>query len=81
MRSGLILAAALTALSATSAHADGWCGYAARANSMIDCGYSTAAECENTIGKGAICFIDPEYALNSRRATPLFASRVNAGRG
>ncbi len=81
MRCGLILAAALTALSATSAHAEGWCGYAARAKAMIECGYSTVSQCESALGKGGICFVDPEYALNSRRARPTIASKVSAGRG
>jgi len=58
----------ITVTAATSAWAENWCGYAAHANAIIECGYSTVADCENAIGKGAMCFIDPNYALNSRRA-------------
>jgi Protein of unknown function (DUF3551) len=75
MRCGLVLTAALTALSATSAHAEKWCGYAARANAMIECGYSTAAQCEDAIGKGARCFVDPDYALDAKRRKSLFVGR------
>jgi hypothetical protein len=75
MRRGIILAAVLTALSTTGARAGDWCGYAAHPKAAIECGYSTAAECENGIGKGATCFVDPEYALESRRSAPIFAAR------
>jgi len=81
MRCAIILAAALTAMSATGAHAQSWCGYAARAHSIIECGYSSAAECENAIGKGGMCFINPDYALNSKRATRVIASKLPAGKG
>ena len=78
MRYGIILAGALTALSATGAQAQQWCGYAARANSIIECGYSSVAECENVVGKGGMCFINPDVVLNSRRATPApVAKRVS----
>ncbi len=80
MRCALILAAALAALWATNAHAEGWCGYAARAKSVIECGYSSNAECESAIGKGGMCFLDPEYALNSKRAAPAAASKFSASR-
>jgi hypothetical protein len=68
MRCGIILAAALSLMSATAAHADKWCGYAAHAKSLVECGYSSATECENAIGKGGMCFIDPDYALNSNQS-------------
>ena len=51
MRRGLILAAALTALSATGARADQWCGYTAHDDAVIECGYTTAAQCETAVGK------------------------------
>ncbi len=81
MRCGMILAAALTAISATSAHAQSWCGYAARAHAIIECGYSSPEGCENAIGKGAMCFINPDYARNSQRMTPPVASKFPAGKG
>jgi hypothetical protein len=84
MRSGFALAAAATILAATaasmtSAQADEWCGYGAKDHSVIECGYTSNVECENATGKGGMCFIDPDYALNVRqRATTL---RAAAGRG
>ena len=72
MRCGLILAAALAtaAASATGARADDeWCGYAATDKAMIECGYSSVAQCENAVGKGGVCFVDPEY-----RQRPVGAS-------
>ena len=89
MRQAITLAAALAALSvvpASAAHAEGWCGYAAREKAMIECGYSSASECESAMGKGGMCFIDPNYALNIRRgaptpATPAAAGKPSAGRG
>jgi hypothetical protein len=65
LRSRIILAAVLAALSATGARAEEWCGYAARDKALIECGYSTASECENVVGKGGMCFIDPDCAANA----------------
>jgi len=86
MRGGIILAGALILVTASAAHAEGWCGYAAREKSLIECGYSSATECESAIGKGGMCFIDPDYALNVKRAapmtaTPAIAAKLSAGRG
>jgi hypothetical protein len=68
---GLILAAALTALSASSAKAEEWCGYATGNNAVIECGFTTAAGCENSFGKRGLCFVDPDLALGSKLTTPL----------
>jgi hypothetical protein len=76
MKNGIILAAALTALSATAAQADEWCGYATHDNAVVECGYTTAADCETAVGKGGMCFVDPDTALNIRRFTPLMRSRT-----
>ena len=87
MRSGIILTGALILVTASAAHAEGWCGYAAREKSLIECGYSSATECESAIGKGGMCFIDPNYALNVKRAAPMIATpatiaaKLSAGRG
>jgi len=81
MRQAIILAAALTALSvipAGAAHAEGWCGYPAREKAMIECGYSSASECESAMGKGGMCFIDPNYALNGRPGAPTTAMPATA---
>ncbi len=74
-RLGLILAA-LTALSASGARADEWCGYATHENAVIECGYTTASDCESAVGKGGVCFVDPDLALNSRRASPVNYSKI-----
>ena len=68
-------------MSATGAHAQSWCGYAAHPHSIVECGYSSVEGCENAIGKGAMCFINPYVALNSRRATPVPAAKLAAGKG
>lgn len=68
--SRLILAAALMALSAGGAKAEEWCGYASGNNAVVECGYTTATDCESSVGKRGLCFIDPDLALQSR-ATPL----------
>ncbi len=77
MRCAIIIAVALTAMAASGAQAEQWCGYAARAKSIIECGYSSATECENAIGKGGMCFINPDYAANASHAVP----KTGAGRG
>jgi hypothetical protein len=80
MRYRIILAAALMAvpamtLSATGARADDeWCGYTTKDNAMIECGYTTSAQCETAVGKGGMCFVDPDYALNFERVTPAVAT-------
>jgi hypothetical protein len=84
MRSGFVLTAAATILAATAAsmtvaQADEWCGYGTKDHSVIECGYTSNGECENATGKGGMCFIDPDYALNARqRAVPI---RTPVGRG
>jgi hypothetical protein len=75
MRYGIVAAAAMTAvlaaaLSSTGAQAEEWCGYAAQANAPIECGYSTIADCQTATGKGGTCFVDPDYALRTKRPTP-----------
>ena len=73
-------AAAALALSATGARADQWCGYAAKDNAVIECGYTTAAGCETAVGKGGMCFVDPDIAFRFTRvpATPIKVS-INRG--
>ena len=74
----VLLGALSVALSTTGAGAEGWCGYTARAKAPIECGYSTAAECQSATGKGGVCFIDPEYADNLKGKAPTTAARTNA---
>lgn len=61
MRAGgiIILAAVLTALSASGAKAEEWCGYAIGNNTVIECGYTTAGDCENSVGKRGLCLSIP----------------------
>jgi len=78
MRGGFILAAALAAATSslapvwtsTSAQAEEWCGYGAKDKSLIECGYSSATECQSAVGQGGMCFVDPDYAADARRTTP-----------
>jgi Protein of unknown function (DUF3551) len=82
MRNGFIVAAALIAMpfagvsfaatSATSAQAQEYCGFLPRLGAMVQCGYSNLQSCENAVGKGAMCFVNPYLALNEKRATPTF---------
>jgi hypothetical protein len=76
MRCGVIVAAALVAMGFTvvlpgGAHAQEYCGYAGRPGAIVQCGYSSLEGCENTIGKGAMCFVNPSVALNTRRQGPF----------
>jgi hypothetical protein len=85
MRFGIIAAATVTAvltgLPATGARAQEWCGYAAKEHAIIQCGYTTVAECENVVGKGGMCFLDPEIAridVHAKPVTPVkFTPRQN----
>lgn len=79
MRGGLILAAALVLTMSTGARAEDWCGYAAAAKSMIECGYSSITECESATGKGGVCFVDPDYALNVKRPSPAINRPARPG--
>jgi hypothetical protein len=82
MHCGIVAAAALAAaLSSTGAQAEEWCGYTAQDNAVIECGYSTIADCQTATGKGGTCFVDPDYALNSERKKPVLASAVAGGHG
>jgi hypothetical protein len=55
---------AVTLLAASAANA-AWCGSASRDNAIIECGYATAADCAQSIGKGGVYFVDPDVALKS----------------
>ena len=66
----IVFAAALSFLTLAEAYAAEWCGYPLHAKSPIECGYSSDTECESAVGKGGVCFIDPEYAANKTRVSP-----------
>jgi hypothetical protein len=57
---------AFTSASATGAQAQQWCGFAAQKGAIVQCGYTSQQGCENTIGKGAMCFINPYLVRNDR---------------
>ena len=46
---------------------------------MIECGYTTAQECESVVGKGGMCFVDPDNALNTKRAAPVIVTTPRRG--
>jgi hypothetical protein len=73
MRYGVIAAAILAAplVMSTGAQAQEWCGYSATDKAVIECGYSTVADCQTATGKGGMCFVDPDYALNTRVSTSI----------
>jgi Protein of unknown function (DUF3551) len=76
MRSGLVLAAAiiaapLTFASPSGAHAEQYCGFNPQPGAIVECGYTSLQGCENDIGKGAMCFVNPYLVFNIRRVTPV----------
>ena len=80
MRCGITVAAALTTAALTTlstmaastpARAEQYCGFSARPGAIVECGYSSLEGCQNDIGKGAMCFVNPYLAFNERRATPF----------
>jgi hypothetical protein len=83
MHSGLVFTAALaltlmTAAAGSGAQAAKWCGTAAHAKSIIECGYSSESECEGALNKGGVCFIDPDYAKNGKGTAPSARVPANA---
>jgi Protein of unknown function (DUF3551) len=80
MRYGLMLAA-LAAMSTTSARADDeWCGYATGDKALIECGYSSVVQCQNAVGNGGMCFVDPEYALQTKHPKRMDRPKSSAER-
>jgi hypothetical protein len=80
MRWTVVAAAALMAtgfatVSPGAAHAEEYCGYAGHPGAIVECGYSSQEGCENAIGKGAMCFVNPYIALNTRRPFGATAGR------
>jgi Protein of unknown function (DUF3551) len=75
MRNEIVLAGAIFLMTIPAAQAEEWCGYAAREKSLVECGYSSISECQNSLGKGGMCFVDPEVALKAKDRTP---ARLNS---
>jgi hypothetical protein len=76
MRVGTIILSGLITMAATGAQAQEWCGYTVHDNAVVECGYTTVADCQTAVGKGGMCFVDPELALKTKR-TP-YAAPVKA---
>jgi hypothetical protein len=84
VRIGIVVAAAALTLSVTGAKADQWCGYTAQQDAVIECGYTTAADCTTAVGKGGMCFVDPDLARYFRRikpTTPALVTRLTQRHG
>jgi hypothetical protein len=70
---GIVLAAGLCGLAALTlpvgpVQAEDYCGFKDQKGFRIHCGYSSVAECQQSLGgKGAICTPDPEFALRIRK--------------
>ncbi|HEY1747486.1 MAG TPA: DUF3551 domain-containing protein [Xanthobacteraceae bacterium] len=76
MRGAIVLAGAILLMGIPAAHAGDWCGYGARQKSLIQCGYSSINECESALGKGGMCFVNPEVARNAKGRAPAQAYLV-----
>ncbi len=70
MQRTMMIAAALSVLTLSDANAADWCGYGSHAKSFIECGYSSVTDCESAVGKGGMCFVDPDYAANAQHHIP-----------
>ena len=70
MRNGIILAVALTALSASGARADQWCGYASHKDAVVQCGYTTAVRLCNAPSAKAAC-VSSTRIWRSTRSAPI----------
>jgi hypothetical protein len=81
MRVRIVIVAALMTLAATGAQAQEWCGYAIHDNAIVECGYTTVADCQTAVGKGGMCFVDPELAFKSKRTRPATPVKVSSDRG
>jgi hypothetical protein len=65
-----VLALPLATASASGVQAQEYCGFTAHLGAVVQCGYSNRESCENAIGKGAMCFVNPYLVLNVRRPSP-----------
>ena len=73
-----VMAMPLTAASATGAQAQQYCGFLPHLGAVVQCGYSNRESCENAIGKGAMCFINPYVARNEKRPGPMMRESAGA---
>ena len=72
MRYGFILAAALAAMSTTSARADDeWCGYATGDKALIECGYSSDRSMRECRRQGRRVLCRSGIRIDTKRPTAL----------
>ncbi len=59
---GLLIAGSFAA--ALPAQADEWCGFLDKAHASVHCGYSSLAQCKQSLGdkKEAVCIPSPSFA-------------------
>jgi hypothetical protein len=59
---GLLIAGTFAA--SLPAQAEDWCGFLDKAHSQVRCGYSSLAQCKQSLGdkKGAVCMPSPSFA-------------------
>jgi hypothetical protein len=76
IRLALVVATALAAVTVNGARADEWCGYATKDNALVECGYTTVADCESAVGKGGMCFVDPDLARNFTLIKPASGTKA-----
>lgn len=68
MRHTLLLAALLALTTLSTARANEWCAFVDKEHSPVRCGYSSLAECQQSLldKKDAYCMPDPGFASASR---------------
>ncbi len=71
MRHTIPLAALLALITISAARADEWCGFIDKEHAPVHCGYSSLAECKQSLGdkKNAYCMPDPGFASLRRDET------------
>ena len=76
MRFLLPLAAILTLIMVSTARADEWCGFLDKKGAPVRCGFSSLAQCRQSLGdkKEAVCMPSPSFA-NGQHAFHLAARR------
>jgi len=68
MRHIIPLAALLVLSTVSAARANEWCGFVDKEHSRVHCGYSSLAECQQSLldKKDAYCMPDPGFASAAR---------------
>jgi len=76
MRTIIPLAALFALITVTAARADEWCSFIDKAHAPVHCGYSSLADCKQSIGdsKNGYCMPDPSFASRAVGARLKLAS-------